>query len=70
MKVEFSERHVQAQERMEILDRQLQEFRSHSEGTSQGVLTDTENIKVGRVQFLEGLKCMIKLMYITFLSSF
>ena len=46
MKVEFSERHVQAQERLETLDRQIQEFRSHSEGTAQGVMSDSENIKV------------------------
>ena len=46
MKVEFQERHIQAQDRLSTLDRQIQEFRSHSEGTTQGVMADTDNIKV------------------------
>ena len=46
MKVEFTERNVQAQERLATLDRQIAEFRSHSEGTTQGVMADTDNIKV------------------------
>ena len=46
MKVEFQERHIQAQDRLATLDRQIQEFRSHSEGTTQGVMADTDNIKV------------------------
>ena len=46
MKVEFSERNIQAQERLATLDRQIAEFRSHSEGTTQGVMADTDNIKV------------------------
>ena len=46
MKVEFSERHIQAQDRLATLDRQVQEFRSHSEGTAQGVMADTDVIKV------------------------
>ena len=46
MKVEFQERHLQAQDRLATLDRQIQEFRSHSEGTTQGVMADTDNIKV------------------------
>ena len=45
MKVEFSERHIQATDRLATLDRQIQEFRSHSEGTTQGVMADTDNIK-------------------------
>ena len=35
MKVEYSERHIQAQDRLATLDRQVQEFRSHSEGTAE-----------------------------------
>ena len=50
MKVEFSERNIQAQERLATLDRQIAEFRSHSEGTTQGVMADTDNIKVIKLQ--------------------
>ena len=53
MKVEFTERNVQAQERLATLDRQIAEFRSHSEGTTQGVMADTDNIKVP-----QGLECI------------
>ena len=53
MKVEFQERHLQAQDRLATLDRQIQEFRSHSEGTTQGVMADTDNIKVSFFPKLE-----------------
>ena len=57
MKVEFTERNVQAQERLATLDRQIAEFRSHSEGTTQGVMADTDNIKVP--WFSEYITCML-----------
>ena len=57
MKVEFTERNVQAQERLATLDRQIAEFRSHSEGTTQGVMADTDNIKVP--WGLEYITCML-----------
>ena len=56
MKVEFQERHIQAQDRLSTLDRQIQEFRSHSEGTTQGVMADTDNIKVHLVCNMKTIK--------------
>ena len=46
MQADFGQRHSQAEERLALLDRRIQEFRNMSEGATQGVMSDTENIKV------------------------
>ena len=68
MKVEFTERNVQAQERLATLDRQIAEFRSHSEGTTQGVMADTDNIKVAWGSEL--ITCMLSLYVGTIITIF